>query len=815
MHLDYYLSLLTSEHANQPQFRSVVQLLTNAVAANADVGLSLIDAFDLDQAQGAQLDAIGLWVGMLRNVQVPITGIYFAWDNPPPTSGPVLASTASGALASATYYVRLTYVTAAGESLPGPEASLFVPANSVLQVISPTGVPGSVTGYNVYVSTATGTEAKQNSSPIAIGTNWQEPNSGLVSGAAVPTTSVGTGVGWESGYWQGPFDPTTGIEKLDDKSYRTLIRAKIAANLWDGTLAEMYDFWDFVFGPDVIAVQDNQDMTLTLVYDSLQVSPVMRNLLTSGALPIKPSGVKINYAALSGSPIFSFDVNTPKFKGWDLAAWASSDPIPAPAPPPPSDSAAALSIPTPIGHPVDLLQINKYWVDDGRWGYASLNPGVDPDLVEGPASYQFSQAIERSQIVNTADNSMAARLQWRWPQYNSLGHSTDPNVNPNYQEVKAYPSIICGQKPGYYSPDIWPAYVAAIRAADGVVEPVPNPSYTPSQIASKWVPQGGSVVQISPSGATPGSSPLPLQLPLTSKTLRVRGKVIHKMAPTGKGHVSLDFFLHAISTQIQTFTHAAITHEIMIPLGNWGGYGQYGTRNPGWYDHDVTIDGVDYAVYCAKNSPVSPWPRIVITSASRAAGGVITFTTSTPHLLATSGTVAVSGVSDSSFNGTYTVLSTPSSTTFTVQDPDNSTAATTSGGSFKHPYDPGPNGSGYYPGLQYNFSGLDPNYDNEETTAIAGAPVKRIGWKFIIFQHKSPVDLHPTDVNGMVALDLTKFFAHLATCVDSRGVPFIQNNEWVPCIETGIEMIYGQGDVLIDKYLVQAATSVVAPPPLP
>jgi hypothetical protein len=319
---DYYLSLLTSEHASQPQFSAVVQLLTNAVAANANLGLSLIDAFDLDKAVGAQLDAIGLWVGAFRGVPVPITGVYLTWDIPQPDV-PALATTAGGTMGARTYYVRLTYVTASGESTAGPEASVAIGANNLARVTSPAAMTGA-TGYNVYVSTATGTETKQNGgTPIAIGTNWTEPTTGLIAGAAMPASSIGTGLGWSNGYWQGPFDPSTGIESLDDSTYRTLLRAKIAANVWDGTLATMYAFFDYVFGVDTIAIQDNQDMSMTLVYDALALNLVTKSLLTQGLFPLKPSGVRITYSPINGAPIFSWGLNTPKFQGWGTAVWTS------------------------------------------------------------------------------------------------------------------------------------------------------------------------------------------------------------------------------------------------------------------------------------------------------------------------------------------------------------------------------------------------------------------------------------------------------------------------------------------------------------
>ena len=107
---------------------------------------------------------------------------------------PVLSAVVGGALSGATYYAKTTYVTPLGETTPSAEASLAVATNSLLQAASPAASNG-VTGYNVYVATATGAETKQNATPIAIGTAWTEPTSGLISGAALPAsnTSVPSG----------------------------------------------------------------------------------------------------------------------------------------------------------------------------------------------------------------------------------------------------------------------------------------------------------------------------------------------------------------------------------------------------------------------------------------------------------------------------------------------------------------------------------------------------------------------------------------------------------------------------------------------
>ncbi len=119
---------------------------------------------------GTQVCSGGFTVGSL-----PFSG---------PSSAPTLSYVAGGTLAATTYYVKVTWMDSAGESFASPEASLAVPADDVLVVDSPaSGGALSDQGWNVYVSTATGTETEQNlwDSAIAIGANWTEATSGITA----------------------------------------------------------------------------------------------------------------------------------------------------------------------------------------------------------------------------------------------------------------------------------------------------------------------------------------------------------------------------------------------------------------------------------------------------------------------------------------------------------------------------------------------------------------------------------------------------------------------------------------------------------
>jgi hypothetical protein len=141
------------------------------------------------------------WRGALTNmyhhytdVLIPIgtkTSDQYSAISPP--AAPTLSSVAGGALGATTYYVRVAYKSSTGETLASLESSLAVAANNLLQVASPPSVTGAV-GWAVYVSITTSAETEQNVSPIAIGTAWAEPTTGLIAGNALPSSNS---TGWE------------------------------------------------------------------------------------------------------------------------------------------------------------------------------------------------------------------------------------------------------------------------------------------------------------------------------------------------------------------------------------------------------------------------------------------------------------------------------------------------------------------------------------------------------------------------------------------------------------------------------------------
>lgn len=212
--VDDYLNLITSEHRDKPNFVATVKANVEVFVQAQNLLLSMIPIFDLDTAIGDQLDILGEWVGVSRNVNVPIPGVYFSWD-------------------------------------------------------------GDFT------------------------------------------------VGWDFGTWQGDLTPFE-VTVLPDDAYRTLIRAKIAANHWDGTTEGAYAIWDQLFPNITILIQDNLNMSYDLAIVGGIVDSLTAALITGGYIPLKPEGVKVNeyFFPVNTGPLFGFDINNDFLQGWDSGSWA-------------------------------------------------------------------------------------------------------------------------------------------------------------------------------------------------------------------------------------------------------------------------------------------------------------------------------------------------------------------------------------------------------------------------------------------------------------------------------------------------------------
>lgn len=213
MTIEDYLNLIPSINRDQPDFIDTLTLDVSPCVQVQELLTQMVPLFDVDVAVGDQLDIIGLWVGVSRNVSIPITGVYFTWDD--------------------------------------------------------------------------------------VITN-----------------------GWDYGNWE-PSTPPSSITVLPDYAYRTLIKAKIAANHWDGTTDGAYAIWDSIFTTITILIQDNQDMSYDLAIVGGIVDALTLALITGGYIPLKPEGVRVAayYIAIDSGPVFSWDLDTDLLQGWETGSW--------------------------------------------------------------------------------------------------------------------------------------------------------------------------------------------------------------------------------------------------------------------------------------------------------------------------------------------------------------------------------------------------------------------------------------------------------------------------------------------------------------
>jgi hypothetical protein len=180
---NFYTSLYDYDHRGR---QNRVQLPTGTINRTVYDGLSRVVSTWVGTND---TPASGEWSptnngGSSNMVQVSSS----AYDTGTTPAAPTLGQTSGGTLAATTYSVKLTYIISGVESAASVESSFAVSANNLLTVTSPSSVTGA-TGYNVYVAKYSGGEIKQNTSAIAIGTNWTEPTSGLVTGTAAPPNS--------------------------------------------------------------------------------------------------------------------------------------------------------------------------------------------------------------------------------------------------------------------------------------------------------------------------------------------------------------------------------------------------------------------------------------------------------------------------------------------------------------------------------------------------------------------------------------------------------------------------------------------------
>lgn len=136
-------------------------------------------------------------------------------------------------------------------------------------------------------------------------------------------------LGFDQGTWYSAFNPLSGVVHLADGAYRTLLRAEIANNQWDGTIPGAYAIWNTAFaGTGIgILIQDFGNMHMLMGLTGPIPDAVTLALFKGGYLNIRPAGVKIDAyltPTVAGAPYFGFDVENSSISGFDVGAWGNA-----------------------------------------------------------------------------------------------------------------------------------------------------------------------------------------------------------------------------------------------------------------------------------------------------------------------------------------------------------------------------------------------------------------------------------------------------------------------------------------------------------
>jgi len=82
-----YSQLITSQHNKSPRYKAMVSAVSGAWGSISDFNLLMPEYFDLDTAEGVQLDQIGLWVGQSRLIPGVLLVEFFGFEDNPAALG--------------------------------------------------------------------------------------------------------------------------------------------------------------------------------------------------------------------------------------------------------------------------------------------------------------------------------------------------------------------------------------------------------------------------------------------------------------------------------------------------------------------------------------------------------------------------------------------------------------------------------------------------------------------------------------------------------------------------------------------------------
>jgi len=129
------------------------------------------------------------------------------------------------------------------------------------------------------------------------------------------------------------FQPSHSVSAvLDDGTYRTLIKARIAQNQWDGTIDSLYAAWYSLFPTTSIVIADNQDMTATLFIGGLPSSLLLdmiagyavgsatTGVVSNSLIVPRPEGVQYSFST-GTLPAFGFGSSPGFIAGFGEGHW--------------------------------------------------------------------------------------------------------------------------------------------------------------------------------------------------------------------------------------------------------------------------------------------------------------------------------------------------------------------------------------------------------------------------------------------------------------------------------------------------------------
>lgn len=119
------------------------------------------------------------------------------------------------------------------------------------------------------------------------------------------------------------FIPSKGLSSfLDNSVYRTLLRAKIAQNMWKGGILDLRDLWVTLFETSIV-IRDNQDMTIDVTIINNMLDQLTKELIVNGLIVPKPQSVQMNIL-FADEAVFGYDMETNVIRGYDHARWANN-----------------------------------------------------------------------------------------------------------------------------------------------------------------------------------------------------------------------------------------------------------------------------------------------------------------------------------------------------------------------------------------------------------------------------------------------------------------------------------------------------------